>query len=631
MIREPQIWKALQREALDDGETVIKRLILFPNFEKLMEKFNTSYREGNPIVSDWFYDNIALEALRRKNPDHAFFKKPEPEPELIAGKTVRLPQRMLSTQKAYSIDEIKKWADEVLSVGASLGIASGNVFFRITPKYDGYAALFHQGKLYTRGDGRSGTDISHVLKRIDRTEFLDGPGEIVIRKEYFKNHLSESFENSRNFIATLIKEGEVDKGVMDAILSGATSFQSFADSASWMADVVGVIDDLESYWNWAKDCKFDTDGLVIEAVDENIKKRMGSTNHHHRWQIAYKKNEEYHDIRVTGLTWQTSKNGRLTPVVELEPTKVSGVTISRATGHHAGNIIDKGIDTDAIVKVCRSGLVIPYIESVVEKVFAVKIPRTCPSCNAPAKLDGDNLLCTNVPTSCPAQVEGVIEFFFQTIGNCDGFGPKVVEQLASYGRKSVANIYSLTREDLAKIIGGKLGENLYDELIASTKRPIEDWRFLAAFSIHNVGKGGCEKLLKHHKLKNVFSLTVDDIIKVDGLGEGKAKSLVKSLANIKPQFDALVDRFMLIETPRGQVIESPIAGKIVVFTGSMQKGSRSDMEAHAKSLGAKVSGSVSAKTDYLVCGANVGASKTDAAKKNGTAILSEDDYLKLVS
>jgi DNA ligase (NAD+) len=630
-----EMFNRLQNIAKTQPEKAIEYMRCSSDIEKIAIKLNEKYRAGEPIVEDWFYDQIVMKAVELSNPDSLLLKRVEPD--VAVGKTIPLPERMLSTNKAYSIDEIEKWIESVIDAGNKIGCRTDNLEFRVTPKLDGFAAYDDGKTLYTRGDGRSGTDISRAIDNNDLyvcTRGL-GAGEIVVDKDYFKKHLSPHFENSRNIIAGVIKEGIIDEKIKDAIALGKVRFFPFKELAGWVGNRRELINSIEALWEHFAKCPFDTDGLVIEITHEKIKKAMGDTNHHHRWQIAFKKNTEFHDIRVTGLVWQTSKNGRLTPVVQLEPTKVSGVTISRATGHHAYNVIEHGIDTDAIVRVCRSGLVIPYIERVIKPASEVKIPEKCPSCGSKTELVGDNLLCSNTET-CPAQIEGRIEFFFKTLGNCDGFGPKVIEQLCDViGVRSVGGIYTMTRLCFSRAgFGEKTCDNLFEELKYSRQRPIEDWRFLAAFSIHNIGKGGCEKLLKHHRLKDIFNLTEEDIIAIDGFAEKSAQSLIKSLIRIKPVFNTLMSLgFNLIETPLDSdalVIDSPIAGKVVVFTGSMQKGKRGDMEKEAKLMGAKVSSAVSSKTDYLIAGENVGASKTESAKKNGTTVLTEDEYLTLI-
>ncbi|MBE0438114.1 MAG: DNA ligase [Methylomicrobium sp.] len=611
----------------------------------LINDFNLSYRAGDSLIPDVIYDSVFIEELRRRDPNHEFLKRVEPEPELIDGKTVQLPQRMLSTDKAYSIDAIEKWVGRIAKAAAEIGFARDNLLFKITPKLDGFAAYDDGERLYTRGDGYKGTDITHAFENgldilgrcvSDTGEELrgKGPGEIVVSKTYFEKHLSGKYENSRNVIASVIKESELDVEIKTAIVNKAILFAPFSMLNCCIVATDVLLEDFGRIRGEMLESIFDVDGIVIECVNEPVKQHMGHTNHHHRWQIAFKENTEYHDIEVEGLVWQTSKTGRITPVVQLKPTKVSGVTISRATGHHYGNVQSKGIDAGAIVKVCRSGLVIPYIKSVVKPVEAVKIPAWCPSCNAPTCVDGDNLLCSN-EMDCPAQIESTIEYFFKTIGNCDGFGPRVIEQLCAGNTVTIGDFYDGDTEDLIReVIGGKMAENLIGELQASRQRPIEDWRFLAAFSIPNVGKGGCERLLKRHRLEDVFDLTVDQIVEIDGFAEKTATVLVDSLRRIKGSFDALYSLgFNLIQTPlNGEktAILSPISNKTIVFTGSMQSGSRSELQKRAKALGATVASSVTGKTNYLVCGDKVGAAKTEAALKKGVKVLTEEAYLKLL-
>jgi DNA ligase (NAD+) len=604
--------------------------------QKTVEKLNERYRAGNASMPDRLYDALLLK-LSEKFPDNEVFGERIVESDIgiFGSKTVPLPARMLSTQKAYKKEEIEKWADGIITVGREFGIH--DVFFKVTPKLDGFAAYHQKGKLYTRGDGRNGTDISWVVNRLCDHIRIDGPGEIVVEKEYFEKHLSGKYENTRNVIASFIKEGELEPEILDAALSGAIVFKPFSELNGWGAFTYEeLLSQLELIWETNNTYgNYDTDGLVIEVTSDAIKAKVGHTNHHHRWQIAFKKNTEFHDIEVTDLVWQTSKNGRLTPVVLLTPTKISGVTISRATGHHYGNVKNNMIERGAVVRVCRSGLVIPYIERVITPAKLFVTPGFCPSCAADTEIDGDNLLCSNDPISCPAQVEGMIEFFFQTLGNIDGFGPKVIEQICEKsGASSLSHIYSFKLSDLKRCgFGEKTALNLFQELSGSLSRPIEDWRFLAAFSIHNVGKGGCERLLQKHKLEDVFGLTIEDIKKIDGFSDKKAESLVRSLKNIKSEFDKLYELgFNLQETPRGEIKKyTKIYGKQIVFTGSMQTGSREEMKKKAKELGAIVGESVSSKTNFLVCGANVGANKTSAAEKHGVMVLTESEWLELIA
>lgn len=621
--------KSLYEAYESNDDTVFEQLIIDPELEEYVIYANKQYRDGSPVVPDKFYDNVLVEALRIANPKSDFLSNVEPESEEVFGKTVELPERMLSTNKAYSLDVIEKWSNDIVKVGKDLNI--NDIMFKVTPKLDGYASYYDGKSLYTRGNGRQGQDISRALDRgLIVKNGTTGKGEIVVDKQWFSEKLSSIYENSRNIIASVIKEGELDDTIMDSIRSSSVIFVPFSELECWVGNKEDLLKNIELLWDeFVSDSRFDTDGLVIEAIDENIKSSMGFTNHHYRWQIAYKKNTEFHDIKVIGITSQTSKTGRITPVVELEPTKVSGVTISRATGHHYGNLIEKGIDIGAIVKVCRSGLVIPYIADVVTPVKHVNIPDFCPSCGEPTVMDGDNLLCVNYH-ECPAQISGTLEFFFKTIGNCDGFGEKIVEKLCDSGIRHVVEIFRNPLNVFTNAgIVGKIASNLVSELDKSQKLPIEDWRWLAAFSIPNIGKGGCEKLLKNHTIESIFDLTVEDIIKIDGFAEKTATVLVETLSHIKPYIEELLPLFNLKRTEIGKTVDSSISGKSIVFTGTLTT-KRAILEKQAKDMGAKVGSAVTGKTDFLVCGENVGATKTESAVKHGVKILTEAEYMDMI-
>ena len=189
------------------------------SLEQYLRDENDAYRSGTPMISDIEYDQCMTEAALLY-PKNEWFNQLMVEPDSIEGKTVTLPERMLSTNKAYTHKEIEKWADDVVNVGESLGQHASEILFKVTPKLDGYASYLDNHKLYTRGDGRNGTDISRAFSRglqsvlkFDRA--AQGPGEIVVNKQYFINHLSNYYENSRNIIASVIKEGELDDTIKE--------------------------------------------------------------------------------------------------------------------------------------------------------------------------------------------------------------------------------------------------------------------------------------------------------------------------------------------------------------------------------------------------------------------------------
>jgi DNA ligase (NAD+) len=603
---------------------------------------NALYRQGQQLISDRDYDAIFLAELQRRNPHHPYLHSVEPEP-VATGKTLTLPQRMLSTEKAYTRNAVEKWLDNVEKAAREIGLNPDKLVFRATPKLDGFAAYDDGNILYTRGDGRKGTDISRVFERgliVGGSGKRGlGAGEIVVTQSYFNSYLADYFENARNFQASIIKEKELEEHALKAIENHAAVFFPFSELPDWQgsADEIRIkFDDIVAKIHTLVD--YDVDGVIFEVTDTVVKDHLGATRHHHRWQIAYKQNAETAQVKVLQVIAQTSRSGRVNPVAELESTKLSGATISRATAHHYGMVKEQGIGPGTLIELTRSGLVIPKIERVIVPQSA-QIPETCPSCGTALVWDSDYLYCLN-NNHCPAQIETSIEHFFRTLANNDGFGAKTIEKLHAQGVNSVFEIYQLTLNQFLaygfRSQDGKnlLAKNLLKELERSRTEAIEDWRFLGAFGIYRMGLGNCERLLQHHKLLTIFKLTVEDVIQIEGFAEKTGAAVVKALALIKDDFMKIYNLgFNLIPTPLlSEQAEktSPIAGKTIVFTGTMQHGKRDDMIKEAKRLGAKAGSSVTGKTDLLVTGEDVGATKLNAAKENGVQIMSEAEYLAIL-
>lgn len=598
---------------------------------------NAFYRSAEQIINDSDYDTF-LSIFGTNNSDHPYLSTIEPE-VLADSKTVALPKKMLSTHKAYSFEEIKKWVDRLLKAAEEVGVNETELQVRVTPKLDGYAAYDDGTYLYTRGDGVRGQDITRAFNKglqvASNGERGLGPGEIVIKKSYFDSVLSQTFENSRNIQAAIIAEKKVDVSIQKAIDEGACVFFPFSLLENWTGHYTDVLVDFESIVEkiWIA-VDYDIDGVILEVTDETLKEHMGATRHHHRWQIAFKVNNESAEVKVLEVTPQTSRTGRVTPVAELEPTKLSGATISRATVHHYNMVKTNGVGPGAIVQLVRSGLVIPKIEKVLKAVDP-QLAKECPSCGTHLIWESDHLICPN-KTDCPAQTENTLVHFFKTLGNNDGFGPKVIEKLYQFGIKKIHEIYELEQDQFVSFgFGDKTAQNLVAQLKASREVEIEDWRFLAAFGVSRLAGGNCEKLLQHHSLDSLLEATVEDLVKLDGFAQVSAEAIVEGLANIKDEFikvSAL--SFNLSITPKASeesANETPIFGKIIVFTGTMTQGSRGDMEKEAKAFGAKVAKSVTGKTSLLVTGDKVGANKINAARDKGVQVLSELDYLELIS
>ncbi|MDC3360808.1 helix-hairpin-helix domain-containing protein [Candidatus Thioglobus sp.] len=599
---------------------------------------NQRYRIGSPIISDENYDFIFLNELAKRLPNHPFLKKVEDESESFSEEKIKLPQKMLSTDKAYSWEEVNKWLERITKFSSEINYLLADIQIKGTAKLDGFAGYDDGNKLYTRGDGNKGSDISRVFERglgvFNNSERGQGPGEIVVKRSYFEKYLSNHFEYPRNFQASLIKEKELDKLAIDAISAKAALFVPFNQLPHWLGGIdefrrqfLDVVSQLEG------GVDFDIDGVVFEIVNPELKKHMGSNRKFHRWQIAFKENKEKAQVKVLSITAQVGRTGKITPVAELEPTQLSGATIYRATGHHYGLVKDQGLGAGSVIELTRSGLVIPKINKVLKKA-EVDIPTNCPSCGHKLSWDSDFLMCLN-HEKCPEQITGKIIYFFRILANNDGFGQATIQKLFAEGIRQVSDIYLLNEAKLMSMgFGEKTSHNLINQLIRSRKESIEDWRFLAAFGVQRLGMGNCENLLRNYSVEKIFDLSVKDISNIDGFAEITAELIFDGLTLIKPQYEALISggfelEQTLLKTEINQSI-SPFNSKKIVFTGTMSE-SRTELQKQAKAFGANVGKNVSSKTDFLIIGENVGQSKIKDAKTHQVEILTEAEYLKLLN
>lgn len=603
-----------------------------------LEIANALYRGGEPIISDAAYDFIFIAELSNRHPEHVLLQRVEPEPN-FAGKTVELPITMLSTDKAYTFDEVQRWAGRIEKAAQELNKDFAGLRIKVSPKLDGYAAYDDGVKLYTRGDGRKGTDISRVFERglqvANQGKRGLGPGEIVVSRTYFSENLADYFDNARNFQASVIKEKELDEHAEQAIREGHAVFYPFAllDTFAWFGDWSQLSADFEpivkNVWH-AVD--YDVDGVILEIIDEELKTYLGATRHHHRWQLAYKENLQTAEVEIISITPQTSRSGRITPVAELEPVRLSGALLSRATAHHYKMVLENGIGPGARILLARSGEVIPKIEQVLRPAPA-SAPSQCPSCGHALIWDNDFLLCPN-NLHCPAQISHSMEHFFRVLKNNDGFGAASIKKLYEFNIRSVDQIYALSAAQFESMgFGPKQSQNLIDQLSRSRTEAVEDWRFLAAFGVFRMGLGNCERLLTHYALADIFSLAQADIIAVEGFAEKTAAIIMEGFANIKPLYEKLMALGFNLQASQHRQTDAshPLMGKVLVFTGTLTAGSRDELSKLAKAKGAKVGSSVSAKTDYLVAGENVGANKLNAAREKGVHILSEQGFLQLLN
>ncbi len=603
--------------------------------ERLVEtlkKYNEAYRSGSPLVSDHEYDSL-VQKLRELDPAHPFLHIVEPE-KFEARKEVRHPVPMLSTEKAYTKEAIARFVTRVKKEAGEIGITG--VLFMVTPKLDGLAARDDGNIFATRGNGEVGYEISNAFKKgvIPVGGRGLGLGEIVIVKSYFDEHLSGEFEHPRNMVVGIVASDTLNVFAKKALQDEVVYFVPYTALPVWNGSADEFVQNIDNILlDLTAKTDYPTDGVVAEVTDDEVKKYMGSTAHHYRWQIAYKTKGETAITIVEGIRWQVGRTGNITPVLEICPVSLSGATIRRVTAHNAGLILKKKIGINAEVEVIRSGEVIPKLENVIKESVQIVIPDKCPSCGSTLEWNNDFLKCNN--DSCKAKIEQSLSHWFKVLGNADWFGIKTIQRLVDNGYDSLEKIYAMSENDFLNIgFGPVQSKNLAEAINISKNKPVEDWRFLAAFGISDLGNGDSRKLLSHIKLEDLPDVKAGQIETIHGFGAITSLSIENGIAKIKDTIRHMLSiGFNLDKTVlAGELdsFDSPIAGKGVVFTGKMVHGNREEMQAEARMLGARVQSSVTGKTDYLVCGEKVGAKKIEKAKRSGGRIISETDYLNMI-
>lgn len=605
------------------------------NVEELVSKletYNQAYRNGQPLISDAEYD-LLVEQLRALAPDHPYLQRVEPEQ--FAGRSeVRHPVPMLSTEKAYTREQLQRFVDRVTKEAQAIGIP--DVLFKVTPKLDGLAGR-DDGKVFaSRGNGIVGYEISSAF---DKGVFAlggrgQGLGEIVVVQSYFSAHLAGKFEHPRNMVVGIVSSDTLNEDARQALEAEMVRFVPYSKLPSWQGKSDRLLEEIDAVSDQLMaECDYPLDGVVVEVVNEELKARMGATTHHYRWQIAVKRKGQTAETVVEAIQWQVGRTGNVTPVMEVAPVNLSGATIRRVTAHHAGMVAKHGIGPGSRIEIIRSGEVIPKLEQVLSTSQQVQVPQRCPACQHELHWRGDFLRCSY--SRCPAQIEQRISHWFRTLGSADWFGIKTIQKLVAHGYDTLEKIYAMDIDSFAGIgFGPVQSQNLAEALVVSRTKSVEDWRFLAAFGIPDLGVGDSRRLLEHIPLEQIVHLDTRIIAGINGFGEKTSRSIVQGVADIKETLLHMFGMgFNLERTPlvtRKAAAQSPIAGKHLVFTGKMQGGSREAMQSQARRLGANVQSAVSGNTDLLICGEKVGAGKLDKARRLNVEIISEEDYYRLI-
>ena len=594
---------------------------------QLIEYHNQRYWElGEPEISDDDYDRLMVE-LRSRDPNHPLLHWVGTQRTASAGGKVKLAKPMLSLDKAYSLEEVVEWAQKYIRSKDELLLAQ--------PKYDGISANFDGTILATRGDGEIGEDISDKLPLIELeapnyTGQLNRParGEIVIRKDDFANLYSHIYKkgggvykNSRNAVAGIMGLKDISDMIRQyAKLTLAdyslVSFKiKFSELSGRFAEIIETVEALP----------YPTDGVVFKLADTEYSESLGATSHHPRGQIAFKFSGIRRKTKLLAVEWSFGKNA-LTPVAELDPVEIGGVTIKRATLHNAQNIIDMDIQIHDEVTVERAGDVIPYIvsrEPGGERINAMI--TNCPGCGSTLVRRGPELCCVNpecFETNLQKLTAAVKNFGIEQLGE-----PTIRKMMLSLGVKKLSDIFKLTQNQLLKLdnFAEKSAANLYREI--DTAKHVADYQFLAALNIPNIGLDIAKILLKHFKLEELSTLSEDELLNVPGIGEKRAKAIVEVLHSEAQEINDLLATVEVSKTAQNSSTTRPT----ICFTGKMPE-KRSFYENLAAEHGYEAVDSVSQSLSLLVTAdISSNSSKTGKAKKLGIPIVELQDFLRQLS
>lgn len=639
-----------------------------------------------PEITDAEYDRmmVRLRELEARYPDSIPADSPT---QRVGGRAssqfteVRHLEPLLSLGNVFSAEELRAFDERVRS-----GLLAGSkVEYVMEPKIDGLACslIYENGKLVraaTRGDGVVGENVTanvRTIRSIPLTlkvpegeavpELLDVRGEVYMPRQAFmrlneqRAERGESeFANPRNAAAGSLRQLDPQVTASRSLsffayyLVGEGAQPKHSESLALLArygfkvsenyKVVENIDEAIKYIGDFNELRqglsYDTDGAVIKVNDVYQQRILGATGKDPRWATAYKYPPEQAETTLEDIDWRVGRTGVLTPTAVLTPVKLSGSVISRATLHNEDFIRAKDIRIGDRVVINKAGEIIPEVLRVVAEKRTgdekeVEIPSVCPECGWRVERQGEEaaIRCTN--PHCPALGrEGLIHFVSRDAMNIDGCGPSVINALLDAGLvRDAADLYSLRKEDLLKLerMGEKSADNLLAALAESKKNELD--KLLFALGIRHVGAKVARILATEFgSMEKLQQAQPEELAQIRDIGDKIAESAVTWL-NVPANID-LVERLAaagltMTFTPPASQEDNPFFGKTLVFTGTMPTLGRAEAKTMAQDVGAKVSGSVSKKTDYVIAGAEAG-SKLEKAQQLGVTVIDEAEFLRLL-
>ena len=582
----------------------------------------------------------------------------------------------------FDFDEVRAFVERTKAFDAECG-------YSVECKIDGLsvALRYENGVLVrgaTRGDGRVGENVTGNLRTVRsipltlNTEKLAGMDTSVVevRGEVYMPHSSFErlnaerekrgealFANPRNAAAGTLRQLDpkvcASRGLDIFVFNYQTGTLDFKehDESLLALEKLGfriipylkvvktadeVISQIEEIGKMRGTLPFDIDGVVIKVNDLALRRTIGENSATPKWAVAYKFPPEEKETKLTDIVIQVGRTGILTPNAMLEPVKLAGTTVSRATLHNLDFIRERDIMIGDTVVLRKAGDIIPeVVRAVPEKRDGTQVPfempERCPSCGEPVELDeeseGSAYYCTNA--DCPAQImRNLIHFASKGAMDIDGLGPALLEKLHESGLvKSIADIYSLTAEQLAGL--ERMGEKSAAKLISSIEKSKSAGlaRFLSALGIRQVGdKAAAVIAARFGDIEELFKATPETLCEIDDVGEITAENIVSFFSH--PQTRRMIDRLknvgVVMTAEEAAAGDDRFAGMTFVLTGTLPDMTRDEASALITSHGGKVSGSVSKKTSYVVAGAEAG-SKLAKAESLGVPVIDEAELLRMTS
>ncbi|MFN2291354.1 MAG: NAD-dependent DNA ligase LigA [Anaerolineae bacterium] len=645
------------------------------------------YVEDDPVISDAEYDELMreLETLESEFPD---LKSPDSPTQQVGGEPrdelglVEHPSPMLSLKAVYEEEDVLKFDEDCRDE-----LNRQEIEYVAEPKYDGLAVelIYEDGRLSvaaTRGDGTTGEDVTPNVKTIKEIPLVlrspDGQspperlvvrGEIYMRKDEFEQlnerrteRGEEPFANPRNAAAGAVRQLDPNVtarrplhiflyAVPDALNLGLeTHWQVLGKLPQWglrvnkertrrcsgMDQVLGYHSDMAQVRD---DLPYEIDGVVYKVNRLEDQETLGSRTRDPRWALAYKFEPRRSTTRLKDIIVQVGRTGKLTPVAVLEPVHIGGVEVSRASLHNQSEIERKDIRIGDKVLVERAGDVIPYVVKSFDKerdgseeVF--HMPDECPVCGTHVIMSDDKKMtrCPNV--SCPAQLrERLTHYASREAMDIEGLGEKTAQQLIDADLvERLSSIYSLTKKDLLSLerFAEKSAENLLREIEDSKEQTLP--RFIYGLGIPLVGEHLARVLAQDYQtLDDLKTASQDELEAIDEVGPQVARSIEGFFQEEENQrlVQEIMDAGLKLTNPYAGGGDQPLQGLTFVFTGSLDRWTRDEVQRYVERLGARATSSVSGETDYVVAGPGAG-SKLDEAQDRDIPVLDEDEFVSFV-